>query len=148
MVGSVQSLARCAIATAFFWATSGAWAQLAVYKTVEPAAQTNNTDSPDASSGPQEATVDPEGAAPQAKRRALPSRNSAMVNANEAKRRLAQAELKRSLGLEPMPGETTRGPDGITVNGRYWQRQVKLRVEVESALRRVNATQRPLLAHR
>jgi hypothetical protein len=71
-----------------------------------------------------------------------------MVNANEAKRRLAQAELKRSLGIEPMPGETTRGPDGIVVNGRYWQRQVKLRIEVESALRRVNATQRPLLAHR
>jgi hypothetical protein len=39
-----------------------------------------------------------------------------------------------------------RGPEGVAVNSRYWQRQVKLRIEVETALRRVNATQRPLLA--
>src|SRR5688572_2408454 len=148
MVGSFQPLARCAIAAAFVLAASGASAQLAVYKAAGPAGQTTPTDGSDASVQPLEATADPENPAPQVKRRALPSRNSAMVNANEAKRRLAQAELKRSLGTEPLPGETTRGPDGVAVNSRYWERQIKLRIEVESALRRVNATQRPPLAHR
>ena len=147
MVGSVQPLARSVCAAALFWAASGAWAQLAVYKSVDPG-QATYAEGPGAPSSPQEATADPESAAPQVKKRALPSRNSAMVNANEARRRLAQAELKRSQGTEPLPGETTRGPDGVAVNSRYWERQVKLRMEVESALRRVNATQRPPLAHR
>ena len=148
MVGSFQPLVRAAVALALLWAASGASAQLAVYKAADPAGQPARTDGADAAVKPVEAATEQESPAPQVKRRALPSRNSAMVNANEARRRLAQAELKRSLGKEPMPGETTRGPDGVTVNSRYWQRQVKLRIEVDQALRRFNATQRPLLANR
>lgn len=72
------------------------------------------------------------------------SPRSSLVNANEAKRRLAQAELKRSLGAEPRPGEFKRTPQGIHVNYRYWQRQEKLRVEVELAQRRVNVTAKRL----
>lgn len=143
MAGSFQPLARAAVAVAFLWAASGASAQLAVYKAADPAGQTTPADA-EAAVKPVEAAADPESSAPQVKRRALPSRNSAMVNANEAKRRLAQAELKRSLGKDPMPGETTRGPDGVTVNSRYWQRQDRLRAEVDQALRRVNYTQRRL----
>jgi hypothetical protein len=91
----------------------------------------------------EEAAAAPEStAAAPPKRSALPSRRSSMINANEAKRRLAQAELKRSAGIEPLPGEYARGPDGITVNNRYWQRQEKLRIEVDQALRRVNYTER------
>ena len=144
MAGSFQPLARSAVAVAFLWAASGASAQLAVYKAADPAGQPAHTDGADAPVKPLEAATDPENPASQLKRRALPSRNSAMVNANEAKRRLAQAELKRSLGKEPMPGETTRGPEGVAVNSRYWQRQDKLRAEVDQALRRVNYTQRRL----
>jgi hypothetical protein len=147
MVGSFQPLARSAVAVALFWAASGASAQLAVYKVADPAEPTH-IDVAEAPLKPLEAAADPENSAPQVKRRALPSRNSAKVNANEAKRRLAQAELKRSLGKEPMPGETTRGPDGVSVNSRYWQRQVQLRIEVDQALRRVNATQQPQLANK
>jgi hypothetical protein len=119
---------------------------LAVYKAADPVGQTTHSDGPDASVKSQEAATDPESPAPQVKRRALPSRNSAMVNANEARRRLAQAELKRSVGKAPLPGETTRGPDGVAVNNRYWQRQVKLRIEADEAQRRVNATQKMVLA--
>src|SRR5688572_11014145 len=146
MVGSLQPLGRCAIAAALLLAASGASAQLAVYKAADPAGQTTHTDGSDASVQPLEATADPENPAPQVKRRALPSRNSAMVNANEARRRLAQAELKRRLGKAPLPGETTRGPEGVAVNDRYWQRQVKLRIEADEAQRRVNATQKTVLA--
>jgi hypothetical protein len=121
---------------------------LAVYKAADPSSPAASTDGADAPAKPLEAASDPENPAPQVKRRALPSRNSAMVNANEARRRLAQAELKRSLGKDPLPGETTRGPDGVSLSSRYWQRQVKLRSEVDQAQRRVNATQRPLLANR
>jgi hypothetical protein len=146
MVGSLQPLGRCAIAAALLLAASGASAQLAVYKAADPAGQTTHTDGSGASVQPLEATADPENPAPQVKRRALPSRNSAMVNANEAKRRLAQAELKRRLGKAPLPGETTRGPGGVAVNDRYWQRQVKLRIEADEAQRRVNVTQKTVLA--
>jgi hypothetical protein len=146
MVGSFQPLARSAIAAAFLLAASGASAQLAVYKAADPLGQTSHSDTSDASTKPLEASADSESPAPQVKRRALPSRNSAMVNANEARRRLAQAELKRSRGKSPLPGETTRGPDGVAVNDRYWQRQVKLRIEADEAQRRVNATQKTALA--
>jgi hypothetical protein len=79
-----------------------------------------------------------------ARRPPIPSQRSSMVNANEARRRLAQAELKRSLGAEPLPGEFTRTPRGLAVNYRYWQRQEKLRMEVDQAQRRVNVTVRRL----
>jgi hypothetical protein len=78
-----------------------------------------------------------------ARKPAIPARGS-LVNANEARRRLAQAEAKRRLGAEPLAGEFTRTPRGISVNFRYWQRQERLRVEVEQAQRRVNVTQRRL----
>jgi len=78
------------------------------------------------------------------RRPALPSKRSREVNASEAKRRLAQAEHHRSMGIEPQPGEFTRGPQGISVNYRYWKRQEKLRVEVEHAQRRANLTEKRL----
>jgi len=69
-------------------------------------------------------------------------RAAVLVNANEAARRLRQAQLKRDQGIEPMPREHTAG----VPNNRYWQRQEKLRIEVEQAQRRSNATQRMALA--
>jgi hypothetical protein len=71
------------------------------------------------------------------------SRRGALVNAAEAERRLAQAQLRRQRGLEPLAGESSGG----NVNYRYWKRQEKLRHEVEQAQRRLNHVQRPQLAH-
>ena len=73
-------------------------------------------------------------------------RRAALVEANEAERRLAQARLKRERGAAPLPGEQARG-EGY-VNDRYWRRQEKLRLEVEQALRRFNETRRSVYASR
>lgn len=71
----------------------------------------------------------------------------ATVNASEAERRLAQARLKRRQGIAPLPGERARGSAAGVLNIRYWKRQEKLRLLVEQAQRRSNATaQRPQLA--
>jgi hypothetical protein len=67
------------------------------------------------------------------------SRRGAIVNASEAERRLAQAQLTRQHGLQPLPGERAPG-SGSGVNYRYWRRQEKLRLDVEKAQQRVNAT--------
>jgi Domain of unknown function (DUF4124) len=138
-------LFAASIAAAFLCTATAASAQLAVYKSIDSEGRITYTDRQE----PESQLVDgAESAAPAAepRRRALPSRGSALVNANEAKRRLAQAERKRKLGKTPLAGESTQGPDGTTVSYRYWQRQEKLRVEVEKAQRRANAVQRPVFA--
>lgn len=71
-----------------------------------------------------------------------------MVEANEAERRLKQARLARERGAEPLSTERVRGAGARAVNHRYWQRQEKLRLEVEFALRRSNETRRSLHASR
>ena len=77
---------------------------------------------------------------------AISPRRSAVVEANEAERRLKMARLAREQGAEPMPGERIRGAGAV--NQRYWQRQDKLRREAEQALRRSNETRRPVHASR
>ena len=74
------------------------------------------------------------------------SRGALLVNANEAGRRLAQAQRKRSNGMALEPGESDRIAGGILVNARYWIRQQGLDLEVEQAQRRSNETQRLQLA--
>jgi hypothetical protein len=75
------------------------------------------------------------------------SRRGAIVNANEAERRLAQAQLKRQQGIAPLPSERVQG-SGTSVNHRYWRRQEKLRLDVEKAQQRVNATGPAQIARR
>jgi hypothetical protein len=98
-----------------------------VYKQMDDEGRTTFTDQPPA-------------------RRAVAPRRGGKVDAIEAARRLKKARLERELGKEPRPGELTRGADAPTVNYRYWQRQEKLRIVVERALRRSNETQRLLVA--
>ncbi len=78
------------------------------------------------------------------------SRRALAVNASEAGRRLAQAQLKRSQGLAPLAGEQSRDPGAGAgaLNHRYWQRQEKLRVAVELSQQRLNAIRAPQLARR
>ena len=140
----VQPLARTAIAAALLCAATGAPAQLAVYKTLDPEVHVTPTDRTEAAPAPENNPgADAPAAAP--RRHFVPSRRATLVNASEAKRRLTQAELKRKLGEEPRSGERVQDAGVLAVNYRYWQRQEKLRIEVEQAQRRVNFTQRPLL---
>jgi hypothetical protein len=74
------------------------------------------------------------------------SRGAMLVNANEAERRLTQAQRKRSKGMALESGESDRIPGGIVVNSRYWNRQKVLDLEVEQAQRRSNETQKVQLA--
>lgn len=78
----------------------------------------------------------------------IASRRATSIDANEAARRLRQAQLKRKHGTEPLPGEQDRGSGAGVVNHRYWLRQDKLRNVVEQAQRRSNETRQLLLAHR
>jgi Domain of unknown function (DUF4124) len=81
----------------------------------------------------------PEAEKTPARRPYISARLAATVNASEAERRLAQAQQKRRLGVEPLPGERP-------LNIRYWRRQEKLRLQVEQAQHRLNATRGPQLA--
>lgn len=64
------------------------------------------------------------------------------VDVSEATRRLEHAQMARQQGLEPRPGEFVQVSGARTVNYRYWKRQEKLRVAVEQAQRRSQATHR------
>jgi hypothetical protein len=103
-----------------------------VYKNVDDEGRTTFTDQPPAQ---------PSG------RLATPRRGG-KVDMTESARRLKQARLERTLGAAPAPGELNRGPGAPTVNHRYWQRQEKLRIVVERALRRSNETGRLIVASR
>lgn len=76
------------------------------------------------------------------------SQRAAIVNANEARRRLGQAQLKRKQGVQPLPGELAQGQGPDMVKHNYWRRQEKLRQMVEQAQRRANETSGLLLAQR
>ena len=141
----VQPLARAAIAAALLCAATGAPAQLAVYKTLDPEVHVTHIDRTEAAPSAPENSSEADAPAAAPRRHFVPSRRATLVNASEAKRRLAQAELKRKLGEEPHSGERVQVAGAFAVNYRYWQRQEKLRIEVEQAQRRVNFTQRPLL---
>ena len=67
------------------------------------------------------------------------AQRAAAVNAAEAERRLAQAQLERQQGMEPLPSELVPGAPG-QLSYRYWKRQEKLRLAVEQAQRRWNKT--------
>ncbi len=71
----------------------------------------------------------------------ISARLAATVNATEAERRLAQAQSKRRQGVAPLPGERP-------LDIRYWRRQEKLRLQVEQAQHRLNATRGPQVAAR
>jgi hypothetical protein len=79
---------------------------------------------------------------------AIAPRPGAKIEANEAARRLKQAQLEREHGVAPRSGELTQGTGQRTVNYRYWRRQEKLRIVVEQAQRRSRETLQPQVAAR
>lgn len=133
-------------ALALLCAAAGAPAQT-IYKQVDLAGKVTFTDRPD-SNLPAQSMTSPALEAPRPPARAVPmtSQRSATINANEAGRRLAQAQLMRSEGADVLPGELTHGSSAGVPSQRYWQRQEKLRLAVEQAQRRANETRLSLIA--
>jgi hypothetical protein len=76
----------------------------------------------------------------------MSTRHAAIVDANEATRRLAQAKREQQQGVEPLPGEEAHITDENGVNPKYQRRQDKLRRTVEQAQRRSSQADRKLHA--
>lgn len=135
------------LATALLFFATGVPAQ-AIYSKVDAGGHATYSDLPFMAAEP-EAESAPAAVAPRtpAGVMRIGSRRGAIVNANEAERRLALAQLKRRQGNAPLAGERVQG-SGTSVNHRYWRRQEKLRLEVEDAQRRANATGPAQLARR
>ena len=142
----LRSIASNLCALALLCAATGAPAQT-IYKQVDLAGKVTFTDRPDINL-PAQAMANPALEAPKPAPRVglMTSRRSASIDANEAGRRLAQAQLKRSGGADLLPGEWTHSSGEGVPNQRYWQRQDRLRVQVERAQQRSNETRLALLA--
>jgi hypothetical protein len=135
-------------AAAFLCAAASVSAQT-VHKRLDAAGRIAYTDRPDSTPSTQEPTVpalDRKNA--RAPYSAMSPRRAAAIDANEAARRLAQAQLQRELGAEPLPGELARGSGVTVLNDRYWRRQEKLRSVVRQAQLRYDETRRSQLARR
>ena len=151
----LRSIASYICALALLCAATGAPAQT-IYKQVDLAGKVTFTDRPDinlpaqAMTSAAQAMANPalEAPKPPARVGLMTSRRSASIDANEAGRRLTQAQLMRSEGADPLPGELTQSSGAAVPNQRYWQRQDILRVQVEKAQQRSNETRLALLAQR
>ncbi len=124
-------------------AASGVSAQ-SIYRQVDAEGRITYTDRPDMTPLARTATdlaLDVANAL--ASNSPISSRPAAIIDANEAARRLEQAELERKRGAEALPGEQARGTDATVVNQqRYRRRQEELRRVVEQAQRRASETSR------
>lgn len=135
-------------AAAWLCAATGVPAQT-IYKQVDAAGHTTYTDRPDTTLPPQAASIPAlDVRTALASNSAMSSRGAALIDANEAARRLRQAQLERELGAERLPGEEAHGADASVANQRYRQRQDELRRRVELAQRRLSDAVRSLSAHR
>ena len=151
----LRSIASSLCALALLCAATGAPAQT-IYKQVDLAGKVTFTDRPDSNLPAQamtsaaQATTKPalEAPKPPARVGLMTSRRSASIDVNEAGLRLAQAQLQRSGGADLLPGDWTHGSAESVPNQRYWQRQDRLRVQVEQAQQRSTETRLALLAQR
>ena len=133
-------------AAAFLCAAAGVSAQT-VYKQADAAGHITYTDRRDTAPSPPTAEVPAlDVANALASASVMSSRGAAIVNSNEAARRLRQAEREREQGAQRLPGEQAHGADVNEMNRRYWQRQDELRRAVEQAQRRSDETGRVLRA--
>jgi len=148
--GCFRNIASSACALALLCVAMDAPAQT-IYKQVDAAGRVTFTDRPDPSLPAQSMAAPvpnavPEPPTPAARTGLLTARRLASIDANEAARRLTQAQLKRSEGADLLPGDWTHGSTESVTNQRYSQRQDKLRVLVEKAQQRSDETRLALLA--
>jgi hypothetical protein len=119
----------------------------AIHKTIDAAGRVTYTDQPDPSPSGHRATIPAvDVASALAGNSAISSRFAAIIDVDEAARRLGQALLERSLGAERLPGEQVGGAGAAAANQRYRLRQEDLQREVELALQRASRTARALRA--
>ena len=117
----------------------------AIHKEIDAAGRVTYTDQPDTTPTWHLATVPAVDVANAlAGNSAISSRFVAIIDADEAARRLGQALLDRKLGAERLPGEQAHGADASAANQRYGLRQEGLRLEVERAMQRATLTARSL----
>jgi hypothetical protein len=125
---------------------AGASAQ-AIHKEIDAAGRVTYTDQPDTTPTWHLATIPAVDVANAlAGNSAISSRFAAIIDVDEAARRLRQALLGRSLGAERLPGERAHGADAAAANHRYRARQEGLQLEVERAMQRATLTARSLRA--
>ncbi len=142
-----RRIKQAILAATFLCAATGACAQ-EVYKMVDAGGHVVFTDQPGLTPELQPA---PEADASRVPKRIAgisSPRAAALVDAKEAARRLRQAQMTRSEGIEPLPGEKAQHARDGVVSERYLRRQEKLRLLVEQAQRRANETSRPQVAAR
>lgn len=135
------------LAAAIPCAATGASAQ-EMYKLVDATGQVMFTDRPSETPELQVATEPESPRVPKRIAGISSPRAAALVDAKEAARRLRQAQMTRSEGIEPLPGEKAQHARDGVVSERYLRRQEKLRLLVEQAQRRANETSRPQVAAR
>ncbi len=143
----IRNIARTTCAAALLCAAAGASAQT-VYRQVDPAGSITYSNQPRPASAPPAATGSATDVAiALAGNTAIASRRGALIDANEAARRLEPAQRKRKQGAEPLPFDQARATDASTVNSRYLRRQEKLRRYHEQAQRRASQAVRLLHAN-
>jgi hypothetical protein len=101
----------CRICAAALLCTAAGVSAQTVHKQVDAAGRITYSDQSDTTPSPRKAL---------ANYALMSPRIAAAIDANEAARRLAQAQLQREQGAQPLPGELARGTDASVVNHRYW----------------------------
>ncbi len=142
----LRNIARSVCAVALLCGAAGACAQ-AIHKEIDAAGRITYSDQPETTPSRHFATVPAlDVANALARNAAISSRFAAIIDVDEAARRLGQALLERSLGAERLPGEQVRGADAPAATQRYRARQEDLQREVELAVQRATRTARVLRA--
>ncbi len=133
---------------AFLSAAAELPAQTIIYRQVDAAGHITYTDRPGTAPSPR-TVPDPASdvAVALASSSVIASRRGALIDVNEAARRLRQAQQERKQGAERLPDEQAGGNGLGAAIHRYWQRQERLRLVVEQAQRRLSETGQLLRAH-
>ena len=123
----IRNVAWKICAMALLGVAPGVAAQL-VYKEFDAAGRVMYGDRPDPAALSSPAAVKPalDVVSALAASTAMSSRAAALIDANEAARRLKQAEQEREQGAERLPDEQVRGANAIVMSQRYWRRQDEL----------------------
>lgn len=135
-------------AAAILCAAAGVSAQT-IYKQVGPGGSITYTDRPDATPSPQPETVPAlDVANALAGKTAMSSRGAALIDANEAARRLRQTQLEHAQDAKRLPGAQADGTDASAASDRHRRRLEERRRAIERAQIRLHEARRSLHARR